>query len=344
MDKIDFVLPWVDGNEQQWKKIRSQYKNNNEDKNDVNADARFRDMGTLKYSLRAIEKNCPWYNRIFLITKGYYPEWLNIEDERVVLVSEEELFIDKSHLPVFSSVAIEMNLVNLKGLSDKFVYMNDDFIIFRKIGTTRFFKEGKPVDFFSHNFIPRNKLFGLLRERDTWIYAINNVLALLNDKFVPIKMENQYLYHKSYNIMDLINNYLFQQFFKKLLWINHWHNPQPLLKETLHEVYEAFGDEMMKSSQNKFRSKNNLDQYIYRYWQLIKGHFYPYKHDDDLVANITSFQVLKELMQKLEINPNINFVCFNDSIKLPESEYEKVRMVLIEFLEKYFPEKASFER
>jgi len=344
VDKIDFVLPWVDGDEPKWKKIRKEYKNSNTNEKDSNSNARFRDMETLKYTLRAIEQNCPWYNKIFLITKGYYPEWLDVDHEKIELISEEELFIDKSHLPVFSSVAIEMNLVNLKNLSEKFIYMNDDFIIFNKIKPSRFFVDDKPVDFLSHNVIPRNKLFEIIKGRDTWIHSINNVLKLFNNKFIPLELENKYLYHQSYSTLDKINNYFLKHIYKKIIWINHWHHPQPLLKQTLKDVYREFSVEMMESSKNKFRSNTDLNQYMYRYWHLIKGEFYPSKYDDAIIANIDSFEVLQKIIRELNLNHNINFLCFNDSIDLSETEYEKVKTELRNFLEKHFPEKASFER
>lgn len=342
MEKIDFVLPWVDGDNTEWKQIRERYLPKSD--NDASSSARFRDMETLKYALRSIEQHCPWYNKIYLITKGYSPSWLNKEYPRVEIVSEDELFIDKSHLPVFNSVAIEMNLVNLSQLSEKFVYMNDDFIIYNSLEPSRFFKEGKPVDFFSHNPIPRNSLFGLIKKRDTWIHSINNVLELYNERFAPIQMHDRYLFDKSYSTIDKINNYILKYLLKRLIWINHWHHPQPMLKQTLREVYREFGTEMMQSSQNRFRSKSDLNQYMYRYWQLLTENFYPHKYNDDLIGNLDSMEVFYKMVDRLEKDPNINFVCFNDSIHLSDTEYMTVKKALTAFLETHFPEKASFEK
>jgi len=342
VQKIDFVLPWVDGDNQEWKKIRKQYMPIQEDNNDSNSSARFRDMETLKYVLRSIEKNCPWFNKIYLITKGYHPEWLNINSPKIELVTEDELFIDKSHLPTFSSVAIEMNLSNIKGLSNQFVYLNDDMVIIRKVESTRFFVENKPVDFLSHGWIPRNKLFGLFKKRDTWIHSINNTLDLINKKFAPIQLNKTLLYHPSYPLKSKVSNFILDNIYKKFIWIEHWHHPQPYLKSTLQEVYSEFQNEMMECSKNKFRDNSDLNQYIYRYWELAKGNFYPYKHDDASISNLASVSVLEMLIEEVESN-NINFVCFNDSIYLSDIEYDKVKVKLAEYLENYFPDKASFE-
>jgi len=342
--KIDFVLPWVDGSDPQWQQRRTEHQPYNTLSKDANANARFRDMETLKYVLRAIETNCPWYNKIYLITEGHSPAWLRTEHPNIELVRHQDLFIDKSHLPVFNSVAIEMNLVNLKGLSETFVYMNDDFVIWNKLDPSRFFVDGKPVDFLSHSAIPRNRLFGLFKKRDSWIHSLNNVLKLYNQKFAPLQLESRTLYHESYRLSDKVNNFLLQHLFKRLIWLNHWHHPQPLRRETLEAVYTTFKDEMMRSSQNRFRANSDLNQYMYRYWHLIKGDFHPYRHDDDLIANLDAMSILETLIERLEKSDDINFVCFNDSVHLNDTEYDAVKQKLTQFLEAHFPNKASFEK
>lgn len=342
MNKIDFVLPWVDGDNEEWKKIRKQYMSKQEDNDDSNSSARFRDMETLKYVLRSIEKNCPWYHKIYLITKGYYPEWLNTNSPKIELITEDELFIDKSHLPTFNSGAIEMNLSNIKGLSSQFVYLNDDMVILRKLESSRFFVEDKPVDFLSHGWIPRNKLFGLFKKRDTWVHSINNTLDLINKKFSPIKLNKKSLYHPSYPLKSKLSNFILNNIYKKFIWIEHWHHPQPYLKATITEVYNEFQNEMMECSRNKFRDKSDLNQYIYRYWALAKENFHPYKHDDASISNLTSLRVLEALIEQIASN-HINFVCFNDSVYLSEREYDKVKTRLKNYLDTCFPNKASFE-
>lgn len=61
---IDFVVDWVDGSDPKWISKRSQYqKNKNTD------EVRFRDWGFLPFWFRAVEKNAPWVNKIFLIPR-----------------------------------------------------------------------------------------------------------------------------------------------------------------------------------------------------------------------------------------------------------------------------------
>jgi len=342
MDKIDFVLPWVDSSDKAWQEEKNKYNPNYS--KEAAAEARFRDMETLKYVLRGIEQNAPWYNKIYLITQGHYPKWLDINHKKIVLVTHKELFFDSSHLPTFNSQAIEMNLANLKDLSEKFVYLNDDMIIIRKVSSRRFFRGNKPVDFLAHGWIPRNRVFRYLRRVDEWVYAINNNLELINKTFDISKLEKKYLYDNSYSFKDKISNFLMKNIYKKIIWLEHWHHPQPYLKQTLQEVYNRFKKEMMISSKNRFRAKSDLNPYLYRYWQLISGNFYPKKYNDALVANLSSLGVLEKLIKKIETNPKIKFVCFNDDINLQDDEYEKVKQRVKEYLESKLPEKASFEK
>ena len=48
-------------------------------------------------------------------------------------MTHAEVFEDKSHLPTLSSAAIETNLHRIPGLSEHFLYMNDDFFLGKPI-------------------------------------------------------------------------------------------------------------------------------------------------------------------------------------------------------------------
>lgn len=67
MDKIDFVLPWVDGSDSAWIKQRNEYLGI---KNDQTQDSRFRDWENLQYWFRGVEKFAPWVNHIYFVTWG----------------------------------------------------------------------------------------------------------------------------------------------------------------------------------------------------------------------------------------------------------------------------------
>ena len=125
-DQIDFVVTWVDGNDPVWQEAKSHYAPADAD---IRA-ARYRDWEQLKYWFRAVEKYAPWVNKIHFVTFGHLPKWLNIDNPKLHIVKHED-FIPKEYLPVFNSTAIEIYLHCIPGLSENFVYFNDDFYLMK---------------------------------------------------------------------------------------------------------------------------------------------------------------------------------------------------------------------
>ncbi|CAG0878998.1 unnamed protein product [Darwinula stevensoni] len=102
---------------------------------------RFQDNEELRYSLRSLENYAPWVRNVFLVTAGQIPYWLNLENPRLKIVSHYEIFPNKSHLPTFSSPAIESHLHQIPGLSDKFIYFNDDVMLGKPVWPDDFYAE-----------------------------------------------------------------------------------------------------------------------------------------------------------------------------------------------------------
>lgn len=339
--EIDFVLPWVNNQDIEWQESKKKY-DINQSIVDANSIARYRDMGTLKYVLRSIEKNCPWYNKIYLITCGHYPEWLNIKSEKVVLVTHKDIYDNQNYLPTFNSSSIEMSLPNIVELSEQFIYLNDDTIIFSPLDQSRFFREGLPIDFLCHGWVPRQKVWRRIIAADTWIDSLNNNLALINKYFSTASLTSKEIYEHTYSIKDKISNFLLKNLYKKYFWFEHWHHPNPYLKSTLLEVKEKCSYEMQICAANRFRHETDLTQYLYRYWHLAKGDFYPCKYNDGFETNIDSAKKLNGIFKSCrKLKPN--FVCFNDSPTLSDEDYQIVKSKVIEFFHSHFPDKASFE-
>ena len=92
---------------------------------------RFIDNEELRYSLRSVEMYAPWVRHIWIVTNGQVPAWLNLSNPHVSIVTHADIFRNASHLPSFSSPAIEANLHRIPGLASRFVYLNDD-VMFAK--------------------------------------------------------------------------------------------------------------------------------------------------------------------------------------------------------------------
>ena len=137
-EKIDFVVLWVDGNDPAWQEQFNRYAP--KDKQiaiDASAE-RYRDWDCLRYWFRGVEQFAPWVRKIHFIVNGRTPEWLDTSNPKLHIVRHAD-FIPAEFLPTFNSVVIERYMHRIPGLSEHFVYFNDDFYIINHLPVERFF-------------------------------------------------------------------------------------------------------------------------------------------------------------------------------------------------------------
>ena len=103
-----------------------------EDADAVSA-SRFSDHQELRYSLRSVWMHAPWVRNVYIVTNGQVPTWLDLSNPRVKVVPHSTIFPNTTHLPTFSSPAIETHIHRIPGLSDKFLYLNDDVMFGREV-------------------------------------------------------------------------------------------------------------------------------------------------------------------------------------------------------------------
>lgn len=100
---------------------------------------RFRDLNELKYAMRSVYAYAPWVRRLYLVTSGEHPVWLNTSHPLVRLVRHEDIVYNPAvNAPAFSSNMIETGLHRIPGLSDNFIYSNDDFLITKPVPQSAF--------------------------------------------------------------------------------------------------------------------------------------------------------------------------------------------------------------
>uniref|UniRef100_A0A6B2KXE3 EF-hand domain-containing protein n=1 Tax=Arcella intermedia TaxID=1963864 RepID=A0A6B2KXE3_9EUKA len=111
-------------------------------KDDASAN-RYIDNEELRYSLRSVEKFAPWVRRIYIVTNGQIPSWLNLDLPKLKIITHSQIYANKSHLPVFSSPSIETQLHNIPGLSRRWIYLNDDVMFGSPIWPSDFYSEAR---------------------------------------------------------------------------------------------------------------------------------------------------------------------------------------------------------
>jgi hypothetical protein len=336
--KIDFVVPWVDGNNPEWQARYKQYRQG-EHPEDA---ARFRDWGLLPYWFRAVEKYAPWVNKIYFVTSGEVPDWLNLNHPKLVHVKHED-FIPAKYLPTFSTRTIELNLHLIPGLSEHFVYFNDDMFLNGPVKTTYFFINGLPCDAPCEK-ISRPPYYNRKIKWGNDIVDFCNV-GVLNSHFnryktikaSPYRWFGPYLGLKGI-ISSLINSRA--QIFQRL---DMAHQAQPFLKGTYIDAWNKEFEWLDKSCSYKFRQDVSLNQWFLRDWQLVSNEFYPKRYKDRLYIGLSYSTSCNYIRRKL-LDEHLKCICLNDTTMCNDEKYNELKHLLIEAFETKFYQKSEFEK
>ena len=100
---------------------------------------RYSNHGELAFSIQLLLKNCPWVNRIFIVTPT--PDFVEISHPKITVVNDEDIIGLECSRPTFKSCSIESYLHNIPGLSDYFLYLCDDYFVGRPIDKDCLFDE-----------------------------------------------------------------------------------------------------------------------------------------------------------------------------------------------------------
>ena len=327
-EKIDFVIPWVDGNDKSWREKRKKYESNVSDKND-NSDVRFRDYGTLKYVLRSMEKFAPWVNKIFLITDKQVPEWLNQENPKIEVVDHTQI-IPKKYLPVFNSNVIDWNIDNIPNLSESFVYFNDDTLLNNKVEREDFFKDGLPRD---------SRLYTELIPTEDFNHIIVNNEILIN-KYVKNRwpISKRGLWSRKYQIKRLRNLIFLPQIKKSgIMGYIEPHGPLPLKKSYFKKAKDLWKKEIDNVYTHRFRSLEDINIWLVRHLQLEDGAFVP---TSNTINSYTELRDLKNVKEALLSKKNLT-ICINDKEGI--KDFNSTTNQLNKLLNEKFPQRSSFE-
>lgn len=327
-DTIDFVITWVNEKDPVWKKEKSIYTKINDD------ESRYRDWENLKYWFRGIEKFTPWVNKIHFITYGHLPEWLNINNPKLNIVKHKD-YIPEEYLPTYNSNVIELNLNKLNSLSENFVLFNDDFFIIDNMRKEDFFVNGVPCEEYSENInmpIDYNESFSHT--------ALNN-MGIINKYYkkrnVMKKNITKYINPK-YGINNIRTLCLLP--WSKFSLIKDPHLPVALKKSQLNELWELEPEAFETTSRNKFRQSTDINQYLIRYMQLVKGNFIPRRSSIGKFFNIAKD---KNLIPNIIKNKKFKMICLNDSKDIKNEEFKIIKNEINNSFEYILPEKSNFE-
>ncbi len=334
--KIDFVVTWVDGNDEKWLKEKYKYemKQENYEAEDfqkwINSKIRYRDWENLKYWFRAVEKYAPWVNKIHFITYGHLPKWLDTNNPKLNIVNHKD-YIPKEYLPTYNSNVIELNIHRIKELEEYFVLFNDDVFINDYVKPTDFFVNNQPCELAGIDIV---KLDYYINNAD-----INN-MKILNKYFnkkASIKKNKSKWYQLKYG-KRLIKTLLLTPW-NTVTGLAQQHVMCSYKKSNFNWLWENEKIKCEQTSKCKFREITNINHWVIKGYQLLSGDFYPR-------ANKFGKSYMKPIDKEI-INDIIKHkhkaICIND-FNCTEEEFINNKEKLNAAFEQMLPEKSSFEK
>ena len=331
VEKIDFVVTWVDGSDPLWQEKKSKYDGSvNTSKKSMNSVKAYREWGTFKYWFRGVEKFAPWVNKVYLVTDQQKPSWIDIDSDKLVLVDHTEI-IRNDYLPVFSANPIESNIHRIPGLSEHFVFFNDDVYLTAPV---------EPTDFFSEGGLPKYNTalspivpqpYGTAHFQVNDMEIVNSYFSkdeiLKNGKFLSLKQ----------GWKNIIKTLLYRNTkFICGFWENHL--AHPLLKSTMELVWGKETAILEKTSASRFRNPSDTNVWLFKYWQIASG---KYEIADHKLGSLFSLDDAGPDFWKLLNSEKYKIMCINDSLNVKDEE--QVMTDFIKAMEELFPEKSSFE-
>lgn len=327
--EIDFVILWVNGADSEWQEAFNRHAENPGDKRQC----RYRDWDILRYIFRGFETFTPWVRKIHLVTCGHLPSWLNVNHQKLEIVNHKD-FLDEKNLPVFNCNPIEVNLHKIKGLSEKFVYFNDDTFLCKPITEDYFFKNSLPRDMFVFNAI----------FMDTISHIRLNDILIVNSLFSKrevLRKNYLKLFNLRYGLHQIRTVLLLP--WPQITGFYDTHQPQPFLKSTFQEVWTCATQILEKTSKSRFRSRDDVNQYLFRYWQLLKGDFYPKSFSDTATIPVYDVSDIEKASEIIK-NKKYRMLCINDELDdVATEQFNAYKYKIIEAFNFVLPNKSAFE-
>ena len=295
---MDYVFPYVDCFDPVW---REQYRRAN---NCISMDeSRFRPFGTLRYLFRSIAKNMPFIDRVVLIvsTDSQVPEWVNRDKVRIVTHDE---FMPAEHLPTFSSSAIESDMWRIDGLSERFIYGNDDCFPLRPLTEGDFFCGDMPRLTFAESDYHVKNLFRRCCRRGMDMIA-DSLGCGRTDRNVLLK----------------------PQHCMKGMTVSHM--------KTVGRMCGCAIDATVTMHRHQW----NVTGYIYQYFAYYTGDYRPFTKDFKYVRIDNEYSNILSILE----NPDASILCINDAGFLNAQHYDEASEALQSSFSKLFPERCVYE-
>jgi hypothetical protein len=306
---IDVVYTWVDGADPAWRlEFERWSKTSGRDLSEgAFEEGRFRSRDELRYSLRSVWAYAGWVRHIYIVTAGQRPSWL-VDHPHVTVVDHSDI-LPTDALPTFNSHAIESALHRIDGLSEQFVYFNDDVFLGRSL---------RPEAFFTSNGLPR---------------------VFVSDARLPgfVDTDSLDVDRAAQNGRDLL-----VQRFGRVPAGKPFHTAFPLLRSVMEDIDAEFPDVVKATSHSRFRSATDLSiaSSFAQHWALATQR--------GVLGNIRNEYVhvesgrLRWHLDRIRLGRDFDTFCINETEQRTDDASQREQLIRA-FFEECFPIAAPWE-
>ena len=310
---IDAVYTWVDGQDPAWvtKKARFQPQKAHAGAGRGLLEERFRNQDELRYSLRSLEMFAPFIRNVYLVTDDQAPAWINRNTPRLKIVSHRDIYHDQKVLPVFNSNSIETQLHHIEGLSEHFLYFNDDVFLGAMCTPEDFFLANGAMRYFPS--AQRVHLDDIDDSREEYLIAERNMIRQMQADHGVFATE-----------VTL-------------------HTPQACRRSYLYDLEQRYESIFHRCAAQRFRSVHDIRPLasVQYHFGFLDGYAVPAKISHAYLA-LWKPQIAQQLAN-LSRRSDCKTFCIND-VGVADRDYAQKRRILEGFLEHYFPFSSTFER
>jgi hypothetical protein len=309
--EIDLVYLWVDGSDPEWQARKRAFTGEGTGSGETTSKARWSDNEELRYSLRSAQMYAPWIRRIFIVTDGQTPAWLDTSNPRVQIVNQNDILPPEA-LPCYNSAVIEYFLYRIPGLAEHFLYANDDMF---------FGAPTEPDDFFTPSGLPlvrlKCKVAGKLRR------VVKKALK------IGFGYYRRSLFRAAREVERVTGRYYSS--------IPHHGIDAYRRSDNRHVAEDVFRDEVSAMLPHHTRSEGDLQRVALSLWALAVGRALKrYVHKSESVR----IGVQKPDYMAVIRRYSPLLFCLNDSQRATDDDRRRIRP----FLESLFPTPSSFEK
>jgi hypothetical protein len=313
-EPIDVVYTWVDSQDPEWRRRHQEHSGQHDTPLlGANNAERYLNREELRYSLRSLELFAPFVRHIYVVTADQTPDWLATDHPRLTMVSHRDIFPEPAMLPTFNSHAIEACLHRIEGLSEHFLYLNDDVILGREVNVEDFFTRA-----------------GQIKVRFSADHVIYQGSPL--DGAIPTDWA-------AFNA-----NTIMQRDFG--MWFGHklQHVPLPQRRSVAYEIEDRYPSEVRATRLAKFRSNSDLaiPSMFAPYFSIATMRAVEWPDKRDYVYADTGREHWSKRVRQIQ-RRRPKFVCIN-STRHTEIELDQQARNVHEFLENWLPFPSSYER